>query len=111
MDWIKENKFISGLLGITILLAGVICYFGYAEGGAFDEKMSEYSGKKGSYTTLVNAKPYPDAQNLQARQDNINEYEGLIADVRKALAGYQPGKLPQLDPGEFSDVRLKMQNE
>lgn len=111
MEWIKENKFLSGLLGITIFLAGGIFYFGYTEGVAFDEKMAEYGDQEGKYITLVNAKPYPDPQNLEARQGNIKKYEEVIAEMRKKLVGYQPGKLPQLTPGEFSDVQLNMQNE
>ena len=98
-------------MGVTILLAGGIFYFGFTEGGAFDEKMAEYSDQKGKYTTLVNAKPYPEPQNLQARQDNIKQYEDVIAEMRKVLVGYQPGKLPQLTPEEFSDVQIKMQGQ
>lgn len=111
MDWIKENKFLSSLIGATVLFAGGIIYFAYINGSAFAEKMDEYGNLKTSYQKLVSAKPYPDNANLMARRENIIQYETVISDLRKALGAYQPGALTQLTPGEFSDVQLKMQGK
>jgi len=111
MDWIKENKFLSALIGCTLLFGGGIFYFGYAEGSVFDEKMGEHGTLKTTYTKLVSAKPYPDSQNLQARKDNVKEYEEVIAGLRQALDAYRPGKPSQLTPGEFSDIQLEMKGK
>ncbi len=111
MDWIQENKFVSGLLGITILFAGAIFYHGYSEGDEFEANMAQYGQLKSRYTTLVNAKPYPNQANLSAREENILEYEAVIEEVRDAFFEYKPEKLARLTPGEFSDARIKMQTE
>lgn len=42
MDWIQENKFVSGLLAATILFAGGIFYHGYSEGDDFKANMAQY---------------------------------------------------------------------
>ena len=43
MDWIQENKFVSGLLAATILFAGGIFYHGYSEGDDFKANMAQYA--------------------------------------------------------------------
>ncbi|MCP5535356.1 MAG: hypothetical protein H7A51_03875 [Akkermansiaceae bacterium] len=111
MSWIQENKFVAGLAGVTAVLGGAILYFGNSQGNAYDDEMLNFEDLKNQHSQLVKAKPYPDAQNLKARQDGIKEYEGVIADVRKILVGYQPGKLADLSPQQFSDAQVKMQAE
>ena len=111
MDWIQENKFVSGLLGITLVFAGGIFYHGYSEGDDFAKNMAEYGQQKTKYNALVNAKPYPNQANLSARGENIDEYESVINEVRDAFFEYKPDPLPKLTPGEFSDARIEMQTQ
>jgi len=111
MDWIQENKFVSGLLAATILFAGGIFYHGYSEGDDFKANMAQYGDLRSRYGILIAAKPYPNQQNLKAREQVIQEYEAVIEEVRDAFYEYKPDKSPKLTPGEFSDARIKMQAE
>ena len=111
MDWIQENKFVSGLLAATILFTGGIFYHGYSEGDDFKANMAQYGQLRSRYDTLISAKPYPNLQNLKAREQVIQEYEAVIEEVRDAFYEYKPDKLPKPTPGEFSDARIKMQAE
>jgi len=111
MDWIQENKFVSGLLAATILFAGGIFYHGYSEGDDFKANMTQYGELRTRYNTLVSAKPYPNQQNLAAREQVIQEYEAVIGELGNAFYEYKADKSPKLTPGEFEDVRIKMQSE
>ena len=111
MSWIQENKFVDGLAGVTAVIGGAILYFGNAQGNAYDEKMLEFDGLKSEHTKLAKAKPYPDSKNLKTREGLIKQYGDVIGNMRKALIGYQPGKLEKLTPVQFSDAQIKMQTE
>jgi hypothetical protein len=111
MDWIQENKFVSGLLAATILFAGGIFYHGYSEGDDFKDNMAQYGELRSRYDTLISAKPYPNQENLKAREEIIEEYEAVIEEVRNAFYEYKADKLPKPTPGEFSDMRIKMQGD
>ena len=111
MDWIQENKFVSGLLAATILFAGGIFYHGYSEGDDFKANMAQYADLRSRYDTLISAKPYPNQENLQAREEIIEEYDAVIKEVLNAFYEYKPDKLPKPTPGEFSDARIKMQGD
>ena len=111
MDWIQENKFVSGLLAATILFAGGIFYHGYSEGDDFKANMAQYADLRSRYDTLISAKPYPNQENLQAREEIIEEYDAVIKEVLNAFYEYKTDKLPKPTPGEFSDARIKMQGD
>ncbi|MGB2091464.1 MAG: Amuc_1100 family pilus-like protein [Akkermansiaceae bacterium] len=111
MDWIRENKFISGLLGVTLLFVGGIFYYGYSEGDDFKANMKKFTGLKDQHRSLVTAKPYPNVANLKAREQSIEEYESAIDEVRNAFFEYQPEQMPKLTPGEFTDAMIKMQSD
>ena len=78
MEWIKENKFVSGLLALTLLFVGGIFYHGYSEKGDYEQNMAQFTQLKTKHRTLVTAKPYPDAENLKAREQAIQQYEEAI---------------------------------
>lgn len=111
MDWIRENKFVSGLLGVTLLFVGGIFYYGYSEGGEYQANMSQFNELKEMHRTLVTSKPYPNTANKRAREQSIGEYEDAIDEVRNAFFEYQPEQMLKLTPGEFTDAMIKMQGD
>lgn len=111
MDWIRENKFVSGLLGVTLLFVGGIFYYGYSEGDEYQANMSQFTELKDMHRSLVTSKPYPNAANQKAREQAIEQYENAIDEVRDAFFEYQPEQLPKLTPGEFTDAMIKMQGD
>lgn len=111
MEWIKENKFFSGLLGLTLAFVGGIFYHGYSEKGEYEENMAQFTELNSTYKTLVTAKPYPNKENLDAREQMIQQYEEAVEVVRGAFLEYLPDDTPAPTPGEFSDAKIKMQRE
>ena len=111
MEWIKENKFVSGLLGLTLAFVGGIFYHGYSEKGEYEQNMAQFTELKTKHKTLVTAKPYPNDENLKAREQAIEQYEEAIEVVRNSFLEYLPDDTPAPTPGEFSDAKIKMQRE
>lgn len=111
MNWIKENKFLSTLLAITLLIACVILYFGFSQGSAYNKKMERHDELKNEQRRLNSNKPYPNKKNLQQRKVALEEYKQMISQTREKLGKFYPGELPNLTPEEFSDARLKMEKE
>lgn len=108
MSWIQENKFVAGLIGVTAVVGGGILYFGSSQGGAFNEKMQEYETLKSQYASLEKSTPYPNKENLKAREQGIAQYGKQIAGVRAALAAFRPDAMGNITPKEFGDARVKM---
>lgn len=111
MSWIKENKFVAGLAGVTTVITVAILYVGLSQGGAYDEKLEQYQDLKGQYATLEKSKPYPSSENLSDREEGIEEYENTISAVRQLVLGYRPEKLEKMTPEQFKDIRVKMEDD
>ena len=111
MSWIQENKFVAGLIGVTVVVGGGILYFGSSQGGAFDQKKAEYEELKGKYVKLEKAGPYPNKENQRAREVVVSNYSKQIMGVRSALFEFQPDAMSKNSPKEFSDARVKMASE
>ena len=52
MTWFKENKFLGGLIAITVILAGVIIFLGMKLQGTLDEKISEVETEENALKDL-----------------------------------------------------------
>ena len=111
MSWIQENKFVAGLGGVTAVLAGAIFYFGNSQGNQYDEKLEEYNSLKAENKKLLKAKPFPDAGNREAREENIAKYESTIEDVKNTFASFSAGELASISPEEFNNRRDQMEKK
>lgn len=111
MSWIQENKFVAGVAGVTAVLAGGIFFFGNSQGNQYGEKVTAYEQLKGDYRKLQQSKPFPSAQNLQGRKENIAKYEELIGDVRGTFEGFKAEKLEAITPEQFSNMRVAMDKD
>lgn len=111
MSWIQENKFVAGLIGVTAVVGGVIIFYGSSQGSQYEDKLSEYDSLKATYRNLQKSIPYPSQGNLEVKRDNIAKYEEVINDVRNTFDGFQAGKMANISPEEFSNMRVKMEKE
>jgi len=86
MDWIKQNKFLSGWLAVTLLVAAALGYLLFSAKSAYAEKADEFTGKVGELQNLQNATPYPDEENFKKMQELQKAHQAAIDDLQKKLA-------------------------
>jgi hypothetical protein len=87
MNWIKENKFLFGLLVVVMLGViggGVMLYFAYSH---YDEVSQNFDKEAREYNRLRTLKPYPDQKNLAEMNNQKDAYAASIASLRDTLAG------------------------
>lgn len=98
----KQNKFLTGYLVVTLLGAGALGFLVFQAKGKYSEAQEAYTTKAASLTQLQSGKPYPDKANVarmeelqKAHQQEINKLQGELA---KAKLPVKP-----LRPSEFQD--------
>ena len=102
MTWFKENKFLGGLIVVTVILAGVILYFGMKFQGDLDEKISEVEAKETELKKMKGLDPFPTPENAKAKTDSL---KALIADANKMQAqflAYKPASVEPIAVNQFS---------
>jgi hypothetical protein len=86
MNWIKENKFLAGLLAVLVLGVGAFGYLILGARGRLAEATDAYESAVAERTRLHNLKPYPSAENVKELMAQKAEATAKITELHKALA-------------------------
>ena len=102
MTWFKENKFLGGLIVITVILAGVIISLGMKLQETLDEKISEVETEENALKEMKGLNPYPTPESAKAKTDSL---KALVADANKMQAQFltfKPESTAPIPVNEFS---------
>lgn len=105
MNWIKENKFLTGVLAVAIIGGGVLGYLLFAAMGKYDEASGAFEAQSGELNRLKALPIFPDKKNLETLQGQQQKYEDTIKELQRSMEAMQLPVEP-LTPAEFQD-RLK----
>ena len=102
MNWVKENKFLAGLIGATVVGAGAFGYLLYSAKAHADEANQTFESQAAELNRLQHLPAYPDQENLAKLQAQRDEHVGMIDKLQKELAAVKE-PTESLTPREFQD--------
>jgi hypothetical protein len=102
MNWIRDNKFLTGFLVVLVIGAGVLGYLLYSAYGAYSDVTDQYNAAATELHQLQTRVPYPDHANLvkyQAERDDLKDATHSLASSLAQMV------LPveELTPSAFQD--------
>ena len=102
MNWIKENKFLTGFFAVMLVGLGGLGYFLFSAMGSFDEATNRYNTLATELSRLQNLPVSPSQKNLAALGEQKDEAVKTIAAFQSSLAAktfpYEP-----MEPAQFQD--------
>lgn len=102
MNWIQENKFVSGLIGVTIVAAAVLVFLLMGAQSQFAETTDQYEQQTAELQRLQGLKPYPEAANLKLLTDQRDAHAAEVQQLREDLVKLKLPKEP-ISPEQFQD--------
>ena len=102
MNWIKENKFLTGFFATMLVGGGVLGYFLYSAMGRCDEATTRYTGLASELSRLQNLPVSPSDKNLKALAAQKKEAVEVIAAFQSSLAAKAFPPEP-MTPEQFQD--------
>jgi hypothetical protein len=102
MNWVRENKFLTGFIAVMVIGAGALGYLLYTAWSTYADVSDEYNEQANSLHQLQTRVPFPSEENLRKyqaeRDDFIDDTHALATDLSKMV-------LPAEDmtPSEFQD--------
>src|SRR3954452_7532368 len=100
MNWVKENKFMAGLLGVTVVGAGALGFLLMTAKTHADEATQNFESQAQELNRLQHLPAYPDQQNLAKLQAQRDEHIALLDKLQRDLAAVKEPVEP-LDPRAF----------
>ena len=89
MNWIKQNKFLSGFIGIMVIGVGALGFLLFKAQASYGEARTDYETKVGELNRLEGSKPYPETENLKQIEAQKAQYVAAIETLRKNVASAQ----------------------
>ena len=102
MTWFKENKFLAGLISITILIAALLIFLIMKSGSALADKQAEIDAKKAALSKMKSLDPFPEVKHARAKDENMKAMIKKANEAREKILAFSPGELTNIDPNEFS---------
>jgi len=102
MTWFKENTFLGGLIVTTVVLAGVIIFFGMKLQGTLDEKIAEVETKEASLKDMKGLNPFPTPPNAKAKTDSLKALLGDANKMQTQFLSFKPESTAAIPVNEFS---------
>ena len=102
MNWIKENKFLTGFFAAMLFGAGVFGYLLFSAMGSFDEATARYTGLATELNRLQNLPVSPSQKNLAVLTAQKKEAVEVIAAFQSSLAA-KSFPTEAMTPEQFQD--------
>ena len=106
MNWVKENKFLTGYIAVMVIGVGALGYKVLAASSALEEANDRYTSKSAEYNRLRHLAPSANRKNLEAFQAQKEEAAQAISEFQTELTRKE-FPLEPITPEQFQD-RLKI---
>jgi hypothetical protein len=102
MNWIKENKFLTGYIVVMLIGIGVLGFYLFSASGAYDDASDNYAKASTEFNRLRHDAPYPDKKNLQAYEQQKEDAGKVVTDFEVDLTKKEL-PLVSMSPVDFQD--------
>jgi hypothetical protein len=110
MSWIKDNKFLVGLGGGT-LVAMVLLFLAGSKGGSqYELAKTDFESAAQEASTFERLPLYPKRENLDGKRKALDDYRKAAESLQSAFESYRPKELKNVSPEAFTN-QLKSVND
>jgi hypothetical protein len=102
MNWIKENKFLSGFFAVMLVGVGVLGYLLWTASSRYRDASAQYEDQATELNRLKSLAPYPAAPNVEKIEAQRKEHQASVLALQKSLAGMEI-PIEQITEVQFQD--------
>jgi len=103
MNWIKENPFLSGLLGVVVVVGGGLAFLLFQSMSAFQLASDDYTAGVQKLQSLQNMVPFPNEENLAKAKALQAAYEKEVKNFHQQLNAMEIPLPTDMTPQKFQD--------
>jgi hypothetical protein len=106
MSWIKDNKFMVGLGGGSLLSAALLIFFGLQGSKRYDEALERFTAAADEASSFEKLALYPKPENRDGKTKAIADYRQSLDSLQKSFEPFRPKELKNITPQEFTNNLL-----
>lgn len=106
MSWIKDNKFMVGLGGGTLLASVLLVFLGIKGSGRYDEASARFQAAADEASAFEKLALYPKQANRDGKTKALADYRQSLESLQTAFEPYRPKEIKNITPQEFTNHLL-----
>ncbi|MFD0892179.1 Amuc_1100 family pilus-like protein [Luteolibacter ambystomatis] len=103
MSWIKENPFVAGLGGVTIVGAGALLFLGSHFSGKYQKAQDSYTEDASAVAAAEKLTLYPAKENARGKDVAIKEYKEELGKLQESFNKFRPAEVKNISPQDFTN--------
>jgi len=103
MSWIKENKFIAGLAATTLVVLGILYFFGSSAAAKYDEAKQKFDEANSEATSFESMALYPKVENKAGKTKALDEYRKAVEGLQASFEPFRSKELENVSSQAFTD--------
>lgn len=112
MDWIRKNKFMSGLIAVVVIGAGVLIYLLAGQMSTYEQVSQDYDAAVKEVQRLDALEPYPEQASQKKLEDLRKSTATAVTALQTQLAAYEPPpEKADFKPIDFQDKLRRVVDE
>jgi hypothetical protein len=111
MNWIKENKFVATLAGITLVLAIILFVIGGRGGARYNQAQERYQAAADEVGRFERLPLYPKDENRDGKRKALTDYRASVEELQASFDPYRVEAQPSISPQEFTNRLIEAEKE
>ncbi|HEY5706846.1 MAG TPA: Amuc_1100 family pilus-like protein [Terrimicrobiaceae bacterium] len=103
MSWLKENRFLAGLVAATIVAGSALVSLMMQSMAQYREVLDAYAQAVEKLHVLQSRSPFPNAENLEKSRMLLDQYKSELQSLRAQVATKQVPANSDIQPQKFQD--------
>ncbi len=111
MNWIKENKFIAVLAGITLVIVAALYFVGSTKAKEYEEAKEKFDEANSEATSFESMALYPKPENKAGKTKALDEYRKSVDGLQNSFEKFRPAELKNVSSQNFTGALKEADEE
>ncbi len=111
MSWIKENKFLAGLAGGTLMGAILLFVAGYLGLSSYNKTKEKFDASLSDVSSSEGIALYPSEENRDGKSKALDDYKKAVESLQSTFDKFRPQEIKDVTPQAFADSLLAANSE
>ena len=111
MNWIKDNKFLVALGGVTVVAVLALLFVASSQSSKYEQAKADFDSAADEARSFESLALYPQAENRDGKQKALDDYRKSVEGLQAAFGKFAPAEIQNISPQDFTSRLVAVNDE